>query len=492
MNLNELFQGIVVIIDDEIDKFGLGGKETINILAEDLEKNNMPVLPYRSIPSEEDIPALAGASMIVLDWKFDSLIDEESSEERVMGSVEVDKDIREKLFTFIEKALEQLFIPVFILSMESKEGIENSLKSRFPSKNIQERIFVLEKDKCKSYESLTDCITKWLKKMPSVYACKEWEKISLKKKNDMFNELYSYSPSWPIIMWKTIMKDVNNDNKTTQDEFGSFLTRSFSNRMGEYSFDETSLKSEEDPDPEELKKVMQGERFIPYNPKELPKVLCTGDLFRFDKTNNNGEEEIEYWLNITAQCSTIRSKRLDTMYYIIGKPCKNPSFLHFEEPGVYYGDDLKVSYSQLTEKSYRDELNDLVDKIHNDHFIVSGKILGKKSEAYVACVDMQSILVFDLEKVYTLREPDDECFSILTKTSNSFMKSLNEEEKDTVKKVIDSLDSNRKNQWNIYSKDILSKRVGRLLPPYITEIQKATVAYMIRDGQMRLPEELFD
>lgn len=37
-----------------------------------------------------------------------------------------------------------------------------------------------------------------------------------------------------------------------------------------------------------------------------------------------------------------------------------------------------------------------------------------------------------------------------------------------------------------------SKRIGRLIPPYITRIQKSFSSYMIREGVPAIPEELFD
>ena len=485
MNLNELFRGIVAIVDDEIDKRSIDAEEPINILARDLEEHNIPVLPYTSIPSEEDIPALAGTSMIVLDWKLDSIVDDEFSEERITSPAVLSEANTEKLLAFIQNVLDHLFVPVFILSMESKHYIESILDDRFSNKNLRKRIFVLEKTKCQTYESLIECISRWLEDMPSVYACKEWEKLSLKIKNTMFNELYSYSPSWPSIMWKTIMEDVG-DEEIAQDEFGSFLTRSFSNRMGGYSFDKDSLQSQQNSDPEELRKVMQGERFISYKENNIPKVLCTGDLFRFGE-----REKTEYWLNITAQCSTIRDEIPRTMYFIKGEKCDDPVQIHLEQNGVFKGDEQLFSFFQLCHKKRREELNAQLEKIHNEHVINKGAIIGNNSKAYVACVDEQSILCFRLTEIYALREPQNECLQKLIELDDEFVKGLSEKEQSIAEKLKREITSKRKARWKDYCEGLFSKRVGRLLPPYITKIQKAAAAFMIRDGEMRLPIELF-
>lgn len=40
-------------------------------------------------------------------------------------------------------------------------------------------------------------------------------------------------------------------------------------------------------------------------------------------------------------------------------------------------------------------------------------------------------------------------------------------------------------------KDMKDKRIGRVLPPYITKIQQKCAAHMIREGVTPLPKELF-
>lgn len=39
--------------------------------------------------------------------------------------------------------------------------------------------------------------------------------------------------------------------------------------------------------------------------------------------------------------------------------------------------------------------------------------------------------------------------------------------------------------------DMRDKRIGRILPPYITRIQQKCAMYMIREGVMPIPKELF-
>ena len=39
--------------------------------------------------------------------------------------------------------------------------------------------------------------------------------------------------------------------------------------------------------------------------------------------------------------------------------------------------------------------------------------------------------------------------------------------------------------------DVKDKRIGRILPPYITRIQQKCAQNMVREGVMPVPEELF-
>ena len=41
-------------------------------------------------------------------------------------------------------------------------------------------------------------------------------------------------------------------------------------------------------------------------------------------------------------------------------------------------------------------------------------------------------------------------------------------------------------------REIKDKRIGRVLPPYITRIQQKCSQYIVREGTMPIPREIFD
>lgn len=66
MEVESLFKGIAVIIDDEI-----GESETsIYKIKKLIEAKNIPVLAYSNIPQLGVVEALTNVSFIILDWEY--------------------------------------------------------------------------------------------------------------------------------------------------------------------------------------------------------------------------------------------------------------------------------------------------------------------------------------------------------------------------------------------------------------------------------------
>ena len=81
---------------------------------------------------------------------------------------------------------------------------------------------------------------------------------------------------------------------------------------------------------------------------------------------------------------------------------------------------------------------------NNMIFYNKGELLEKKTESIIACVDDGKYIKFELKK-----------FEI------------------------------------IKFEEIKGKRIGRILPPYINKIQQKFAQYIVREGVMPIPEELF-
>lgn len=438
MNIEKLFSGIAVIVDNEIDD----SSSSIHRIKEHIEGKNIPVLTFSEIPSLDVIPALSGAAFVVLDWDYtDGKLPIEEGE-RIQIPETLAETEESRLISFITQLLKELFVPVFVFTGKSKDMVIDRLKDAdLWQDNRSNRIFVKQKDEVDTDDELFSAIADWTTEMPSVYVLKEWALTIQKAQNKMFNELYTYSPDWANIIWD-MLKDDSVDN---QHEFGSFVTRSLLNRIEGYSFEEAAIQSEIPVNKDELRKVVESERFLQYHAQ--PEQAYTGDLVK---------DGSDYYLNIRAQCSIARRDQQGdynpTLYCIKGKKLRNQDIIA-EDIHLTTDKELVFSASKrfpldhvceiCGDVSKLEEFNRNFSKHRNSIFFRKGTILERDDKVIIGCVAGEQAIVFSMDIV---------------------IRSFNE---------------------------MKDKRIGRVLPPYITKIQQKTAANMVREGVPPLPKELF-
>lgn len=438
MDVGKLFQGIAVIFDDEINN----PTSTISIIKELIQSKNIPVAVYKEMPRQDIIPALSNASFVILDWDYTNASLEIESDERLAIPNELKTEQENDLIEFIRALLRLIFIPVFIFTSKSVDSIKTSLREAdLWNDSKQNRIFIKQKNDVNSEDQLFGAIEDWLKAMPSVYVLKEWEKTISKSKDAMFLELYGYSPNWVKIIWDMLKEDSIENHR----EFGEFVTRNLNNRIGTYTFDEAIISAQRDISTDELRRVVEGERYLVYN--EQPEQAYTGDLFKVGS---------KYYLNIRAQCDL---SRLDQhgeynplLYCIEGKRLHSKDIVTDDirmttEEELVFGAGKRFSLENMREIC-KDEtkiqaFNRNFAKHRNGIFFRKGAFLERNDKVIIGCVAGEQALQFDLD-------------IIIKNFSN---------EKD--------------------------KRIGRILPPYITRIQQKCSQNMVREGVMPIPKELF-
>lgn len=445
MEVNKLFSGIAVIIDNEVDE-----KDTpIYKIRTNIVNNNIPVAVYNNIPSAETVDAFKNVSFIIIDWNFlDEPIGEE--DEALMGLIgasELKNQKQEELVEFIKLLLDELFVPIFVFSGVDIGEVEDALSEKgLYNKGKANRIFVKSKSEVESEEQLFQCIKEWITKMPSIYAMKEWDRVFQTTKNRMFREWYQYAPQWVSVIWNML----EADSCEVQDEFGEFLTRNIVNRIQSFHFEEALFELEGKSDVEELRKVIEKERYIEYS-ENMPEQAYTGDLFKDSKS---------YYLNIRAQCDLSRKDDTVNLYLIKGKELRDKDIvtedIHFVSEGQLRFSDKVYTLEQIQKicRSACDEENGTTDelqqlnrqfrKYRNLVFFNRGELLEKKPEVVLACIDNGKIIKFEIDLV---------------------IKSFAE---------------------------IKNKRIGRVLPPYITRIQQKCSQHIVREGTMPIPREIFN
>jgi hypothetical protein len=169
------------------------------------------------------------------------------------------------------------------------------------------------------------------------------------------------SPVWPKVMWKCFDEDGVNKSM----ELGELISRNLHTRMKPFEFNEELLKGKSRfrVEPTELRKVIEGTRFL----KELhADDISTGDVF-FEEYKDAGETKCRYWLNIRAQCDTIRCSDINNIqiYCLRGRSINNGSFYK------------ETSTIPSEKKGYRVAEGQFIEKINNAivPFIDDGKVI---------------------------------------------------------------------------------------------------------------------
>lgn len=276
----QLFSGVGVIIDEAINTM----EQTPNGIQKivlSLESKHIPILKYEDLPDNDEIPKLHSSSFVILDWNLSGM--HPIPETTITDNIE-----------FIKELFKICFVPLFIFSDEDSHTIEVALAEQgITSQNSP--VFIKKKEDLDTVDKLFGEIESWLKTTPSIYVLKEWEKATREAKTMMLSELSSIHPSWPYILSKSIQDDGGNSSW----ELMNSLQSNLSYRLIAPEFDNEVVEiKKEGITKEEIRKVLECERFIPNN--KLPDYPFAGDIYLIEEN---------YYVNIRPDCDIIREKK---------------------------------------------------------------------------------------------------------------------------------------------------------------------------------------
>lgn len=292
MDIMDLFKGVAVIIDDEINN---GENDGINNLIDQINYKGIPFLPYTEIPPNTLIDNFQNLSFVLLDWRLTK------PPEGVTLPTGLEKQDTRHNINFINKLQSVCFCPIFIFSNENLTDIKEALiESELYNNEKPNHIFIHSKSDLRSEPNESKLFNKieyWTKETPSIYVLKKWEREYRNSKNKLFFDFQTISPFWPTIMWNTYSQDSVNQSH----ELGEMISRNLHSRMSPFNFDNAILSNTSTGTitPDELRHVLEGERFLKNNYLDI-NTISTGDVF-FETENVSKK----YSLNIRAQCDLI-------------------------------------------------------------------------------------------------------------------------------------------------------------------------------------------
>jgi hypothetical protein len=325
MSLHELFNGIAVIVDDEINDSG----KNINQIIKQLTDKNIPLVKYESLPNIKIIDHLQNISFLLFDWQLFEK----------MPGIDIPKDVQDQYdidnIKFLSEFSKKCFCPVFLFTNGDIDSIETKLSNEGLYFNDKpNRIFIKHKSELTTNTKLFSEIEKWLSETSSMYVLKKWQFEYGKAINGFFNDFQGYSPNWPLVMWKTY----NDDGADESLEIGDLLTRNVSTRMSPFNFDKEILSKEYSGVVKtDIQSILQGERYI--ESKNLnPDDISPGDLFK--EEGNDGISR--YFLNIRAHCDLLRDSNPE-IYCLRGRK--------IDESKINVHENYKINDGQFMEKS---------------------------------------------------------------------------------------------------------------------------------------------
>lgn len=449
-DVERLFKGVGVIIDDEAETIG---KPAHDILVS-LQEAHIPMLVYDDIPALSLIDSLANISFIILDWEFSSVllsdvgIDKGESEEVVLPESLLEEQ-KHTILDFLKALIAKVFVPVFVFTGQDFEKVKRSLMDEgIYEEGKPNRILLKSKAEISNYSTLIEHVKYWLETTPSAQVLKLWESEAVIAKNRMFLDMYAASPHWVSILLRILKDDTKDKRTAVNQEFTQIMNNNFINRISPKQDYYSVYYQEDDKNPRDIQMVLQGERYITYDQEALPVTCYVGDLYKMKEDQN-----FPYRLNIRAQCDLLRTNNPD-LFLLSGRVFPREQVT--TQPGVkvIQKDEEKVltidqNCYRLKELLEEDQKSDTFNKEmrkYNHPVVFSyGDIIEKKTHSIVACVAGELFIEFCFRK-----------FEVGSKT------------------------------------DIETKatKIGRLLPPYITKIQNAFASFMIRTGVTPIPEEL--
>jgi hypothetical protein len=317
------------------------------------------------MPSDASIANFREVAFFVVDWDLNRAELAQLGAEPGAGSSILEEQNEASIVKFLQELKKVRFAPVFIFTDESVDFVESKLKKHAELYDADDPSHILVIEKAKVIESgVFVVLTEWMKKAPSVYVLKSWEKAYEKAKNQLFLDFYMKSTLWPLVVWKNF----KDDSGPPRALMGELIGRNLVSRMTPLdcdldAFDDQLKGIEKDAHAYQtiVRKVLEGERFL-LNSLLDSESMAPGDIF----TTDGG-----YLINIRPDCDCI-ARGHDTLagleLYLLKGTEKSPADLGYV-PGngdiheqdneatvfpVYDGKALCFKFKKLQMKKWRE------------------------------------------------------------------------------------------------------------------------------------------
>ena len=293
MNIEELFAGIGVVIDDKVYSSEEEGDRIVKIVKELETVRKFPLVKYADLPADDVLTKLTNVSFLLLDWEIESKQDElgEESPNVQLGDV-LNADNEKRVIEIVKKTLKNGLVPVFIFSNQNIDSINQKLSDAGVD-STKSQIFIKSKAELTEEGALFHEIEEWVDSVSGVYVAKAWDNAFTKAKNQFFAELANNTSHWP----KALFNTATEDSTEPGDEITQAISQNVVSRMQPIKISQEQIDKDKDtPNIEEVLGIMKGQFFL----DKASDTSMVGDFYK--------KKSGEFYMNIRPTCDCIEGR----------------------------------------------------------------------------------------------------------------------------------------------------------------------------------------
>lgn len=303
MNIEELFAGIGVVIDDKVFSSNEQEEDRIIKIVKELEETRkFPLVKYADLPDDGVLAKLTNVSFLLLDWEIEPKqeeLGEDAPNVQIGAALKAENERR--VIEIVQKTLQNSLVPVFIFSNQNIDSINQKLTDAGVDLT-KSQIFIKSKAELTDEGALFQKIGEWVDGVSGVYVAKAWDNAFNKAKNQFFAELANNTSHWP----KALFKAATDDSTEPGEEITQAISQNVISRMQPIEINQEQIdKDIATPSKDEVLGVMKGQFFL----EKASEASMVGDLYK---------KGSKYYMNIRPTCDCVEGReKSDGLVYLL-------------------------------------------------------------------------------------------------------------------------------------------------------------------------------
>ena len=344
MNIEELFAGIGVVIDDKVFSSDEHDDRIVTIVKQLEEGKHFPLVKHNSFPSEQELKKMGNVSFLLLDWEIDTRENVLGEDGLFIPMPDTLKENNKKVVINIVKVfLEKNMAPVFIFSNLDTGTIKKELKKEKIDID-KSPVFVESKSNLFEEGKLFDKIEEWVNSVSGVYVAKSWEHAFNKAKNQFFAEMANNTSHWP----KSLFKAAEEDTANPGEEITQAISQNILSRMLPIEISQEQIdKDVKIPQKDEILGIMKGQFFL----EKHCDMSIVGDFYKFKKD--------EFYINIRPTCDCVGRDSNSGQIYLLKCDKLSSGQIKPYQGHLMEGDDCAMVGPLYSGKFYRVNFKEL-------------------------------------------------------------------------------------------------------------------------------------